>query len=105
MRSTPVVLQHVELAATGGCHHRAADARHGAANGGAGVIGELIERFRWFLGDDERVPGTERIDVEEGEHVLVLVHLVTGDRAGEDLGEDGLGHGRQPSASVGRWVT
>jgi hypothetical protein len=49
----------------------------------------------------------ERPDVEEGEHVLVLVDAVAREVAGEDLVEDGLGHGDEPiaAARLARFLT
>jgi hypothetical protein len=43
-----------------------------------------------LLGEEQRVPSTQRADVEEGEDVLILVDLVAGDLTGDDLVEDGF---------------
>src|ERR1700682_203534 len=54
------------------------------------------QRIHVLLGDDHEVHRRERIDVVEGEHVVVLVHLAAGDLAGHDLAEDAVVHGALP---------
>jgi len=49
-----------------------------------------MEEGRPLLGNDQDVTAAEGPDVEEGEHVLVLVHPVARDLAGDDLVEHGL---------------
>jgi hypothetical protein len=88
-----VVLEDVEGGGAGGLHDGAADAWQHAADGGGGVVAELVERDGGFLGDDERVATAERADVEEGEGAGVLVDFVAGDLAADDLAEDGVWHG------------
>ena len=88
-----VVFEHVVLADAGDFDHGPADARQHSTQGGGGLIRERIESRGRLLRDDQRVTGAERIDVEEREDLLVLVHLVTGDLAANDLAEDGLCHG------------
>src|SRR5690606_42028736 len=46
------------------------------------------EGLRRLLGDHQRVPVAQGIDVEEGEHVVVFVHPVAGELAVEDSRED-----------------
>src|SRR5258707_7712089 len=50
------------------------------------------ERFDVLLGDDYEVHGGRRIDVVEGEHLIVLVDLAARDLASDDLAEDAVGH-------------
>ena len=52
---------------------------------GVGVRGEVV------LGDDEDVRGGLRVDVREGEGVLVFVEAGDGDFAGDDFAEE-AGH-------------
>ena len=47
---------------------------------------------RALLGDHQGVPAADRVDVQEGEHALVLVDAVAGDLAPDDLAEDRLAH-------------
>jgi len=88
-----VVLENIERGRAGGLHDGTADAWQDAANGGGGVVGELVERDGGFLGDDEGVALAERADVEEGEGAGVLVDFVAGNLAADDLAEDGVWHG------------
>jgi len=98
-----VVLEDVECLCAGGLKNGAADARQDAADRGGGLVGECVECRGGFLGDDKDVAGAERVDVEEGEDVVVLVDAMAGDFAADDPGEDGLGHGRSvPGRSFGR---
>ena len=53
------------------------------------MVRQLVEEGLGLLGDDQGVAPGERPDVEEGEDVVVLVDLVAGDLAGDDLVEDG----------------
>ena len=50
-----------------------------------------------LLGDHERVPGSQGADVEECEHMLILVHPMTGnfpiENTVEDRGFGAHGHG------------
>ena len=54
----------------------------------------MIDGDRGFLGNDQRVPRTERGDVEKRQHPFVLVQLVARDLAAQDLAEDGVRHAR-----------
>lgn len=89
-----VVLKDVVGGRAGGVDDGPAEAREGAAQGGGGVVGELIERRPGFLGDHERVAGAERTDIQEGEDGGVFVDLVAGDFAADDPGENGVAHER-----------
>src|SRR2546423_1627314 len=61
-------------------------------------VGRRGERIDVLLGDDHEVHRRHRIDVVEGEHLLVLVHLAARDLARDDLAEDAIGfaHGSCP---------
>ncbi len=61
-------------------------------------VRRLGERVDMLLGDDHEVHRRQRVDVVEGEHVVVLVHLAAGNLALHDLAEDAVGHGRHPCA-------
>ena len=50
-----------------------------------GHIEDVAGRGLW---QDQSVPGRARHDVEEGEGLVVLVDLVRGEFAAQDLGED-----------------
>ena len=89
VRGGAVVLQHVVGRGAGHPLDRPRQARQHTAEGGGGLVGELVEMRLALLGDHQRMAAGERIDVEEGEHVLVLVDAVAGDLAVEDAVEDG----------------
>ena len=89
VRLRAVVLEDVVGGGAGRPHHRPAEPRQHAADGGGRLVRELVELRPALLGDHQRVPRRERADVEEGEDVVVLVDLVAGDLPGEDLVEDG----------------
>jgi len=89
-----VVLEEVVRRRAGGLEHGPADAGEGAAQGGGGVVAELVHGDGGLFGDDEGVAAGEGEDVEEGKDAVVLVDFVAGDFAADDLGEDGVGHGR-----------
>ena len=52
----------------------------------------FVERGHMRLGDHEEVHRGDRVDVVEGEDVLVLVDLLRGDLAAHDLAEDAVRH-------------
>jgi len=83
-----VVLQDVEVHRPADSEHGLRDARQNPSDSRRGLVGEGVECDGLLLGDHKGVPGAERVDVEEGEDVLVLVHLVTGYLASDDEGED-----------------
>lgn len=58
------------------------------------LLVHLGEGGKVRLGHDEHVHGRLGIDVAEGEHVLVFVHLLRGDLPGADLAEQAvrIGH-------------
>ena len=93
MGAPAVVLEHVVLAYAGDRDHGAADARQHAPEGGGGLIRKGVHGLGGFLRDHERVPGAQRVDVEKREHPLVLVNLVTGNLAADDLAEHRVCHG------------
>ena len=72
--------------------HRLLDLRrellHHRHQSGERVRLDVEQIARLLLGDDQCVAFRARHDVEEGERVLVLVDLVAGDLAAQDLGED-----------------
>ena len=68
-----------------------------AATGGLDSRG--VQERRPLLGNHQGVTRNERPDVEEREHVVVLVHPVTRDLAGQDLVEDGLAHDRSVASA------
>ncbi len=58
----------------------------------SGVFGgSVCERGEVLPGDDEDVDGCLRVDVGEGEQLLVLVEASDGDCAGGDLAEEAVG--------------
>jgi hypothetical protein len=59
---------------------------------GVGGFG-LFQSGKMFFGDDEDVRGGLRIDVFEGEDVVVLVNSLGGDFAAEDAAEEAIGIG------------
>jgi hypothetical protein len=66
---------------------------HGAHHGKERCFRQIEECFMDELRDDERVAGIDGFDIEKSEGVLVLVYLVAGDLAADDLAEEGVGHG------------
>jgi hypothetical protein len=59
---------------------------------GVGGLG-LFQSGKMFLGNDENVCGGLRVDVFEGEDVVVLVNFLGGDFAAEDAAEEAIGIG------------
>jgi hypothetical protein len=76
----------------GGLEHRAAEPRQHPADRRGRLVRQLVELGLGLLRDHQRMPQGQRVDVQERQHVLVLVHLVAGDLAAQDLAEDGLAH-------------
>ncbi len=65
-----------------------ADGAEEAADFGIACIGrEIVHRNVGFLGDDQHVHRRLRVDVTESEGVRVLIDLVAGTLAAQDLGE------------------
>jgi len=88
-----VVLEDVVGVGAGDFHDGLGDLwERGAEGGGVGAV-ELVEGDDGAFGDDDGVSLAEWVDVEEGEDLVVLVDFVAGEFAGDDLGEDALGHG------------
>ena len=54
------------------------------------AFGQVVQRLVVGLGDDERMPRSQRVRVQEGEHVVVLVDGSTGDVARDNLAEDAV---------------
>jgi len=61
-----------------------------ADNFGVGGLG-LFQSGKMLLGDDENVRGGLRVDVFEGENVVVLVNFSGGNFAAEDAAEEAVG--------------
>ena len=53
----------------------------------AGVFREVIHRNIWALGDDQDMDGRLRLNVFEGESVIVLIDFVTGQFAAQNFCE------------------
>src|SRR6185437_6538298 len=98
VRTRPVVFEHVVLTNAGDGDAGPADARQNSAQGRRGFVGERIEGTRGLLRNDQGVAGTERVDIEKGEDLLILIDFVARNRAPQDLAEDGLCHGIPRSA-------
>src|SRR5258706_1469240 len=64
--------------------------RHHPPEGRSVLVGERRGRVDVLLRDDHEVLRGERVDVVEGEHVVVLVHLAARDLARDDLAEDAI---------------
>ena len=70
--------------------------RAGDLVGAARDMGEILRRniedvAGRRLRDHQRVAGRARHDVEEGQHMIVLIDLVAGKLAAQDFGEDVVG--------------
>ena len=92
MSPRAVVLEQVELGGSGRGKDGSGDPGQDPPHGRRGVVAELVEGRRGFLGDHQGVTGAEGEDVKEGKDVGILVDLVTGNLASDDFGEDGLSH-------------
>src|SRR6185312_193768 len=90
VRTRAVVFQDVVLTNAGDGDDGPADARQNSAQGRRGFVGERIEGTRGLLRNDQGVAGTERVDIETGEDLLILIDFVARNRAPQDLAEDGL---------------
>ena len=53
---------------------------------------EVENLRRMALGNHQRMTAAQRRDVEEGEHLRILVDFVTGNAAGNDPAEDRIRH-------------
>src|ERR1700683_4045871 len=57
----------------------------------------LFQSSKMFLGDDQHMCGSLRVDIFEGQHVLALVNFLRGNFAAENAAEQavagGVGHG------------
>ncbi len=69
---------------------------------GVGGLG-LFQSGKVFLGDDENVRGGLRVDVFEGEDVVVLVNFLGGDFTAEDAAEEAV-RGRVSHGFRGNWL-
>src|SRR5688572_18705926 len=90
----PIVLEHVVGRRSGGFEDGAGKTRKHAPNGRGSVVREFVQVRLSFFGDHERVSLAQWTDVEEREHVVVLVDSVTRQFAVENSREDGalIGH-------------
>jgi len=79
-----IVLQDVELRGAADFEDSAGDAGEDPSYGLRRLFRESVQSLRCLLGDNKSVSGAEWVDIEEGEYVLVLVHLVTGHLAVDD---------------------
>ena len=70
--------------------HRADGGLHRGKRLGRHVVDEVVVMG---LGDHEDVDGRLRVEVAEGDDVLVLVEELGGDLPVGDLAEDAVGHG------------
>ena len=61
---------------------------------------DVGERGEVLFGDDEEVGGGLRVDVGEGEGVVVFVEALGGDGAGDDLAEEAVGVGCLGHAAI-----
>jgi hypothetical protein len=59
---------------------------------GVGGLG-LLQSGKMFFGNDENVRGCLRVDVFEGEDVVVFVNFLGGNFAAEDAAEEAIGIG------------
>jgi hypothetical protein len=68
-----------------------------AANHFRVVSLRFLQSCKMFLGDDQHMRGSLRVDVFKGEHVLVFVNFLGGNLAAENAAEKavarGVGHG------------
>jgi len=90
-----VVLQHVELLYPCDGSDRAAKAGEHAPDRGGGVIRKLVESGGFFLWNDEGMAVAQGPNIEESQHMLVLVDLVARDVPPENLGENRVRHGAE----------
>ena len=59
---------------------------------GVGSFG-FFQSGKMFLGDDENVGGSLRVDIFEGEDVVVLENFLGGNFAADDAAEEAIGIG------------
>ena len=85
-----VVLEHVVGGRAGRGHDRSTDPREDTAYRRCGVVRQFMQVNPGFLGDHQDMPGTERPDIEECKHMLVLEDAVAGDLSRKDPGKDGF---------------
>ena len=72
-----VILQDVEVPGPRGLAHRTAQTRQHSTNGGGGFIRQLVQRFSRLFWDDQSMAVGYGVNVQEGQHVLVFVDLMT----------------------------
>jgi hypothetical protein len=68
------------------CHHEQVPHQVGVRRVDLGEAGNMRTR------DDQHMHGRTRIDVAEGDHALILVHLLRGDVTTHDLAENAVFH-------------
>ena len=56
---------------------------------------QVIDTGNVLLGNDQNVRRRARFDVFKGEDILVFVHLLRWNRAGDDLAEEAVSHSRE----------
>ena len=73
----------------------------GSADRGGGGLRVAFEDVAHVLfRHDEHVYRRLRVDVPEGKHVFILVHLVAGNLPGDDLAEDAVHNVHLPSITT-----
>jgi len=94
-----VELEHGDAGRGEGAAHGAGQLARGADGGGGGIVGQVEQLGRAFLGQHQHVAVGLRHDVHERQRVLVFIDLDARRLAAQDLGEDVLvvvrrvGHG------------
>lgn len=87
-RVRPVILKYVALLSA---HHRAdrpADPWQHPPQRTCELVRKLAHGCRRFLGNDQGVPRGERVQIEDRDHMGVLVQLLSGDLATNNLAEN-----------------
>lgn len=100
MGGGPVVLQQVVCLAPRGRHHRPAQPGEHAAESSRSLVAQLVQVGLPLLGNHQHMPFAQGIDIEKGEHVLILIHTMAGDRSLNHLAEDRVTHGPQDTMKI-----
>src|SRR5262245_12165445 len=92
MRSSSVVLQDVEGSSTSCSQDCTTEAWEHSANRCRRLLRELIDSNCRLLRNDKRVSLTQRTNVKESQHLVVLIHSMARNLASDNFSENRVCH-------------
>ena len=85
---TSVVLQDVVRGRSRRLHEPPCDPRERSSDGGGGVVAQFVKMGFGLPGYDQKVPGTQRTDIQKRQNMVILVESMTGNLPAKDASEN-----------------